>query len=121
MVYALIITIAAGVLLFLLIGGGAVLARRAADGQWPSLRRSRWYPSPLGLLLLVPIAGLLLWRVFPVLFILPIILPFLRRGSRLSGPLFRLWTMGRRPPPPDEGPQDDDGSIEGRYRPLDDE
>ena len=121
MVYALLITIAAGVLLFLLLGGGAVLARRAADGQWPSLGRSRWYPSPFGMLLLVPVAGLLLFRFLPVLFILPIILPFFRRGRGLSGPLFRLWSMGRRPPPPDEEQEDDDGSIEGRYRPLDDE
>lgn len=121
MVYALIITITAGVLLFLLIGGGAVLARRAADGEWPSLAKSRWYPSPLGLLLLVPVAVLLLWRVFPVLFILPIILPFFRRGRTIGGPLFRLWSMGRQPPPPPSEQRDDDGTIEGRYRPLDDE
>ncbi len=126
MVYALTITIAAGVVLLLLLGGGAVLARRAADGQWPSLRRSRWYPSPLGLLLLVPVAGLLLFRFLPVLLLLPVILSLFRRGRvrGLGGPLFRLWTMGRRPPPPPPASEErdgDDGSIEGTYRPLDDE
>ena len=121
MVYALIITIAAGVLLLLLLGGGAVLTQRAKDGEWPSLRRSRWYPSPFGMLLLVPVAGLLLFRFLPVLLLLPVILSLFRRGRGrgLAGPLFRLWTMGRRPPPPDE--ERDDGTIEGTYRPLDDE
>ncbi len=123
MVYALIITIAAGVLLLLLFGGGAILARRAADGEWPSLRRSRWTPSPLGMLLLIPVAGLLLFRFLPVLLVLPVILSLFRRGGvrGIGGPLFRLWTMGRRPPPPNEEREDDDGSIEGSYRPLDDE
>ncbi len=121
MVYALTITIAAGVVLLLLLGGGAVLARRAADGQWPSLRRSRWYPSPLGLLLLLPVAGLLLFRFLPVLLVLPIILSLFRRGRGLGGPLFRIWSMGQRRPPPNDERSGDDGSIEGTYRPLDDE
>ncbi len=84
MTYALLITIAAALALVALVGGGALLARRAAGtasrgeapfGSW------RWYPSPLGLALLVllPLAGLLLWRAFPVFLFLPVVLPFFWR------------------------------------------
>jgi hypothetical protein len=83
MVYALVITVAAALVLFALIGGGALLARRAPGTD---LLGWRWYPNRLGflLLLLLPAAGLLLWRAFPVFLFLPVIIPFVwrwRRGS----------------------------------------
>ena len=121
MIYALTVTIAAGLLLLALFAIGIALARRAAGGDWPSIGRWRWYPTPLGLLILLPVTGLLLWRLFPLLLFIPIVLPFLLRGGRFGPLLFRLWNLGRRPPPGDEGQDGDDDAIEGRYRPLDDE
>lgn len=128
MVYALVITIAAGVLLLFLIGGAVLFARRAATGNWPSIGRWRWYPSPLGLLLLLPLAGLLLWRIFPALLLLPVIFPFFLRGRRWGQPLFFLWNLGRRNGRPADEARDetrdergDDSTIEGQYRPLDEE
>ena len=105
MIYALTITVAAGLLLLALIGFAVALVRRVAGvGDWPWRGRWRWYPTPLGLLVLLPLAGLLLWRLFPELLFLPIILPFFWRG--------RFFRRRRR-----EGA---DGAIEGTYRPLDD-
>ncbi|OGO53283.1 MAG: hypothetical protein A2148_09160 [Chloroflexi bacterium RBG_16_68_14] len=107
MVYALTITVAAGLLVLALVGLGLLLARRADAEGWPSLGRWRWYPSPLGLLLLLPLAGLFLWRLFPALLLFPILLPFFRRSRRIR--------MRRA------GPRGEDGAIEGQYRPLDDD
>ena len=119
MIYALTVTIAAGLLLLVLFTIGIALARRAAGADWPLSGRWHWYPTPLGLLILLPVAGLLLWRLFPLILFIPIVLPFMLRGRRFGPFLFRLWNLGRRPPPGDD--DDDDDSIEGRYRPLDDE
>lgn len=121
MIYSLAITIAIGLLLLALLGVAVLLARRAAGTDWPSIGRWRWYPSPLGLLLLLPLAGLLLWRLFPAILLLPIVLPFFRRGRRLATPFLFVWNLGRRAPPPGAGDDGDDRTIEGQYRPLDDE
>ena len=109
MIYALTITIAAGVLLLALLGGAMLLARRAAGGSigWPPIGGWRWYPSALGLSMVLLLAGLLLSRLFPAFLFLPIVIPFFwwrRRWGRPGG------RRGR-----------DDHTIEGRYRPLDDE
>ena len=119
MIYALTVTIAAGLLLLVLFTIGIALARRAAGADWPLSGRWHWYPTPLGLLILLPVAGLLLWRLFPLILFIPIVLPFMLRGRRFGPFLFR--NLGRRPPPGDEGRDDDDDAIEGQYRPLDDE
>lgn len=111
MIYALVVTIAAGLLLLALLGGAVLLARRAAgatDG-WPSFGRWRWYPSALGLALLLLAGGLLLWRLFPALLFIPIILPFFLRGR------FR-WRGGSST----VGGGNGDGSIDGHYRRLED-
>ena len=109
MIYALAITIAAGLLLLALLGGAALLARRAAgaaDG-WPSLGSWRWYPSALGFSVLLLVTGLLLSRLFPAFLFLPIMIPFFWWRRRWGGP---GGGRGR-----------DDRTIEGRYRPLDDQ
>lgn len=103
MLYALTITIAAGLALLAIFAGAALLARRLASEGGLSLpsRGWRWYPSAIGLLLL-PIAALVLWRFFPVLLLLPIIIPFvLRRGSGIRG-IFRL-PRGQRDDEDDHG------------------
>lgn len=120
MTYALIITVAVGLLLLLLLGSGGFLARRvmeAAERGEAPFGRWRWYPSPLGLLLLLllPLAALLLWRIFPAFLFIPIIIPFFWRWRRLGRPFFFGQRPGRRPP------EHEDDSIEGRYRPLDDQ
>ena len=101
MVYALTITVVAGLLLLALIGGVALLARRAADaaaeGRAP-FGRWRWYPSPLALLILIPLAGLLLWRFFPLVLIVPFILPFFWRGRGNRRPPFFIWGARKRWP-----------------------
>ncbi len=113
MVYALSITVVAGLLLLALIGGAAVLARRAAgaaaEGRAP-FGRWRWYPSPLALLLLIPLAGLLLWRFFPALLFLPFILPFFWRGRRTRRPPFFIWNARRRWPSEGERDNGRDGT-----------
>jgi hypothetical protein len=121
MIYALTITIAVGLLLLALLGIGVLLARRTAGSGWPSIGRWRWYPSPLGLLLLLPLAALVLWRLFPAILLIPIILPFFWRTRRLATPFLFVWNLGRRPPPPDAGHDGNDRTIEGQYRPLDDD
>ena len=108
MLYALTITIAAGLALLALFAGAALLARRFATEGGLSLPIPgwRWYPSPIGLLL-IPIAALVLWRFFPALVFLPIILPFvLRRGL---GGIFRF--PGRQ-----HGDKDDHGSNGNSHR-----
>ena len=110
MIYALTITIAAGLLLLLLLAGGFVAVRRAVDKGWqPAIGRWRWYPNSLGrlLLLALPLAGLVLWRLFPELLFVPFLLPLVWRWRRRRG----------RPAPRSAN----DDSIEGSYRPLDDQ
>jgi hypothetical protein len=89
MAYALIISIAAGVLLLALLALAGVLVSRRGP---VSLRGWRWYPSPLGLLLLVPVAAFLLWRALPVLIFVPLVIPFFWRMRRGGG----LPPLGRR-------------------------
>lgn len=121
MIYSLAITATVALVLLFLLGGGFVFVRRAAgaaaEGRAP-FGRWRWYPSPLGLLLLVPLVALLFFRFFPVVLLIPIMLPFLRR--RAGGPLSFLWNAGRAAPPQSRSQDDSDGEIEGEYRPLDD-
>ena len=126
--YALIITIAAAALLLGLAGGGALLARRAFDtasrGE-VSVGRWRWYPSQWGwlLVLLLPVAALVLWRVFPAFLFLPLVVPFFWRWSGRG----RRFGFRRRPPqqqrPSSNGHHHNghDRSIEGSYRAADDE
>lgn len=121
MVYALAITILAGLVLLVLLAAAVLLARRAAEaGGLGNVAGWRWYPSPLGLLILLPLAALLVWRLFPAVLLIPVVLPFFWRGRRLTGPLQFLWNLGRRQHPRrhDGG---DDRAIDGRYRPLDDD
>lgn len=80
MIYSLTITIAAAILMLGLFAFAAILVRRVAGGGASlSLRGWRWYPSPLGLLL-IPLAGLLLLRFSPGLILIPIVFPFFWRG-----------------------------------------
>ena len=120
MIYALTITIAAGLILLVLLVLGLALARRVADGDWSAVGRWRWYPSPLGLLLLAPIAALLLFRFLPAILLIPVVVPFFWRNRRIGRTLFFIWNLGRsvRPPGDDDG---HDRTIEGQARPLDDE
>src|SRR3990172_10417421 len=108
MIYALTITIAAGVLLLGLLAVAALSARRASESgiDWPQFGRWRWYPSALGFSVLLLVAGLLLSRLFPAFLFLPIVIPF-----------FWWRRRGRGPGSRQDG---DSGAIEGCYRPLDD-
>jgi len=101
MSYALIITLIAGVTLLTLIAVAFALGRRLAGGEWPAIGGWSWRPTPAGLLLLVPLAGLLLWRLLPALLVLPLM--FLLRGLRLRS----MFGGG------DDG---DDGAIDGEFR-----
>jgi hypothetical protein len=126
MAYAVIITIAVAALLLAIIGGVALLARRAvgaASGGESPFGGWRWHPNQLGMLLLVvvPVAAFLLWRVFPVFLFLPIIVPFFLRWRGRGGRPF-TWRSGRQQRPSSNGHrQGDDQTIEGTYRSLDDE
>ncbi len=107
MIYALTIIVAAGLLLLALLAARGVLAERAGS----NIRGWRWYPSPLAVMLLMPLAGLLLWRMAPALLVIPIIVPVFWR-TRLFR---RLWNLGRR-----RATGKDDGDIiDGQYRPFD--
>jgi hypothetical protein len=77
------------------------LLRRALGGGAVALGGWRWYPSWAAAVLLLPIAAFLAWRLSPALIFIPVILPFARGFIR------------RRPR------SDDDGAIEGAYRPVD--
>ena len=111
MIYALTITFTAGLLLLALLAARALLAQRA-DSNLRPIRGWRWYPSPLGVMLLLPLAGLLLWRMAPALLVIPIILPFFWRTRLIA----RLWNLGRQRA---TGGPDDGDIIDGQYRPLD--
>lgn len=110
MIYALTITVAAGLLLLLLLAAAFIAVRRAVDKSWqPAIGRWRWYPNSLGrlLLLALPLAGLLLWRIFPELLVVPFILPLVWR-----------WRRGKGRPAPRSA---NDDSIEGSYHRMDDQ
>jgi len=117
MLIALIVTVAACVTILALLAAGAYFAQRtlatAGRGEAP-FGRWQFRPSALGLalLLLLPLAGLVLWRVFPLMFFLPVVIPLF---WRLRG---RSIFSRRRRREPDET---EDDTIEGRYRPLDDQ
>jgi hypothetical protein len=116
MVYSLTVTIAAAVVLFALLGVAAFMARRAAGaGGVGPVAGWRWNPSPLGFLVLVPLAGLLLWRLFPAVLLVPVIFPFFMRGRRPAGRTRFFWASGRRAPL--QG--DDNKTIDGQWRSLD--
>lgn len=126
MLYALTITIAAGLLMITLITGVVLLVRRATvavkSGVGPVAGWS-WRPSPLGLLLvlLVSLAGIALWRVFPVFLFIPFVVPFFWRWRGRSRAAF-TFVRRRGHRPPSNGHSAGNGhAIEGSYRPLDDE
>ncbi len=79
MIYALTIIVAAGLLLLALLAARGFLAQRAGSNLRP-IRGWRWYPSPLAVMLLLPLLGLLLWRMAPALLVIPIIVPFFWRA-----------------------------------------
>ncbi|MEX0785666.1 MAG: hypothetical protein WD939_03420, partial [Dehalococcoidia bacterium] len=84
MLYSLVITIAAAVLIFAVLGGAALLARGIAQGDGLALFRGwRWFPSPLALIILLPILAIVAIRAAPLLLLIPLALPFLWRGRRL--------------------------------------
>jgi hypothetical protein len=64
----------------------------------------RWCPSRLAMLLMLPLLGLLLWRIFPELLFIPIVIP-----------LFWTWRRGS-PSPRRDGER---GIIDVPYRRLD--
>jgi hypothetical protein len=99
------ISVAAAIAMFALIFGAYWLATRVAQGEGLTLGGLRWYPSPLALLILLPIAGLLMWRFSLGFLIIPIILPFFwRRGF---GERFAAWTQGRNRRRSNENDSDD--------------
>lgn len=100
MPYALTITLLAGVALVALLVFVVALARRLAGAEWPAIGSWRFTPTPLGLLVLAPLAAIVLRRFLPVLFVLPLLLPLLLRARGFFG--------GR-----DDGP---DGPIDGDFR-----
>lgn len=118
MLIPLTITIAAGITILALLAAGVFFAQRALEtaGRGGSpFGRWEFRPTVLGaaLLLLVPLAGLLLWRVFPVMLLLPMVIPL---AWRLRGSsIFKRRKRRQR------GEAEDDDPIEGRYRPLDDQ
>jgi hypothetical protein len=113
MAYALTITLAAALAMLALVALAYLLARRAvAAGGIGDIGGWRWFPSPLGVLLLIalPVAGLVLFRFFPVFLILPFVVPFIMRGRFRVGSFFR-----RRAP--DRG----DNTVDGDLRSLRDD
>ena len=73
MIYSLGITIIAGILILAFFIAVSLLARRVAHGEGlGTLRGWRWYPSPLALVVLIPVLAVLLVRAAPLLFALPL-------------------------------------------------
>ena len=96
MIYSVGITITAGILILAFFIAFAVLARQVAHGEGlGTLRGWRWYPSPLALIVLVPILAFLLVRAVPLLFALPLVIPIIWRTRWLAGPLLFIWNLGR--------------------------
>lgn len=111
MLYALVITLAAGVALLVLLGGLALLYRRGLRDGF-AFRDWRWYPSPLALLLLLPVLGILLWRFFPAFLFIPIILPFFWGRRRGVTPFFMRTYHKHRQSNGRNGHRD---AVEGEY------
>jgi hypothetical protein len=124
MIYALVITIAAGLVLLALPTGLFLAGRRAVHGDF-SLRGWRWHPNALGFTVLAIVAAVVLWRIFPEFLFLPLVIPFFWRwrGRRSGGPFAWTWRARRQqqPPPTNGHRKDDDHAIEGQYRNLDDD
>lgn len=104
------LAIGAAFLIATLLMSGRRLFAAAGEGRAP-FGRWRWSPSPLALLLL-PLLGLLLWRIMPELLFIPIILPIFWWRRRIPAPSFVRRRTGEK--------AREDGTIEGQYRRLDD-
>ena len=119
MIYALAITIAAGLVLIALLTGLGVLVSR---GGWRGLALGswRWRPNTLGFTVMALVAVVLLWRVFPALMFIPIMIPFFWRGRGRRGPSTWVWRSRRRGPRAN-GHAPDQGAIEGQFRKPDEE
>ncbi len=130
MVYALIITTVAALVLLAIPTVLVLAGRRATEGNF-SISGWSWRPNALGLTLLAIVAVVLLGRFFPVVFFLPMLIPFFWRfrGGRkpgTGGPLNWQWRARRGPPPSTNGhsnghKKDGQNTIEGQYRNVDDE
>ena len=108
MIYALTISIIAGLALLAFFVALALLARQVARGEGLGRRDGwRWYPSPLALFVLLPLVGFLVFRAAPLLFVIPVIIPFLWRSRWLAGPAMFFWRHRR--------PRDDDGRFGGSF------
>lgn len=117
MVYSLAITTLAAVVILFVIAFIGLTVRRIAKGEPAfSMRAWRWYPTPLGMLLLTPIVVLLAWRMLPALMLLPLVLPFFRRRGRGNDDHRDDWRNGPPPPPPPSSPG---RPIEAQFQPLD--
>jgi hypothetical protein len=128
MVYALVITVAAGLLLLALPAGLFWFGRRATQGNL-SFRGWRWHPNRIGFSVLAIVAAVVFARFFPgilfLLFVIPVLWRF--RGRRSGGGRPFVWQWrAKRGQPHTNGQsnghkQGDDPAIEGQYRNLDDE
>jgi len=128
MIYALVLTVAAGLLLLALPTGLFLAGRNVSRGGF-SFRSWRWHPNALGFTALALVATFILWRIFPEVLFLPMVLPFFWRwrSRRSGGTSGWTWRAKRGQAPPTNGHhsnghhKDDDHAIEGQYRNLDDE
>ncbi len=121
MIYALSITIVAGLFLLGLLMGLGLLVQRGGWRGW-SVQGWRWHPNALGFTVLALVAGLLLWRVFPEFLFLPVIIPFVWRWRGRGGrPNMWVWRSRRQRPPANGHRAGDEGAIEGQYRKTDDD
>lgn len=134
MIYALAITVIAGLVLLAIPSGLYMAGRRVFGDSKTSLSRPGWSfrPNALGFTLIAIVLSFALWRIFPGFLLLPMLIPFVWRfrggGGRRSGtggPFVWQW-RARRGPPPTNGhsnghTKDDESSIEGQFRNIDDE
>jgi hypothetical protein len=103
--------------LFLLCALLALLGAVVFRGSGISFRGWRWHPNMLGITVVALAGALVLWRIFPELLFIPIILPlfwFGRRGQR--GP---RWTVPHREPPAANDAEA--GAIDAQYRRIEDD
>lgn len=130
MIYALVITIVAALVLLAIPTVLALAGRRATEGNF-SISGWSWRPNALGFTLIAIVLSVALWRFFPVFLFLPMLIPFVwrfRGGRRpgAGGPFNWQWRARGGPPPSTNGhsnghKRDDKGAIEGQHRNLDDE
>ena len=114
MVYSLTITIIAGVLILSFFVALALLSRQVAIGEGMGpVRGWRWYPSPLALMVMLPILAFVLYRAAPLVVALPLVIPFIWRSRSLAAPLLFVWNLGRKA-------RGSDGPSDGRYPPYSD-